>query len=95
MTNSYTKKSKIEHVQKGIDFWVDRLIKTTDQVLVLKEELKEIESKPKPSNDEKKKKDEHKANIATYTEGITSAEKHISILERMLEAFEKDQELSI
>jgi len=43
----YINKSKIEHVHKAIDFYIDVLVKTTDKVLFLKSKLEELSKKPK------------------------------------------------
>jgi hypothetical protein len=95
MINDEIKKSKVESTKKGIDIYVENLVKTTERVLFYKHQLAALEKKSKLSEDDKKRKEEYKANIENMTEGVAETEIHIDILKGMKEAFEKDEQIAL
>ncbi len=78
---------KVESAKKGLQIFVDNLVKTEEHVLFLKHRLQALSKKPKLSEDEKKQKTELEADIKRYSEGIEDSKVHIEIMRSLIEQY--------
>ncbi len=78
---------KVEAAQKGLQIFIDNLVKTEEHVLFLKHRLQALSKKSKPSEDEKKQKTEIEADIKRFTEGVEDTKVHIEIIRSIIEKY--------
>ncbi len=85
MTTEETNQLKVESAKKGLQIFIDNLVKTEEHVLFLQKRLEALSKKSKPTEDEKKQKTEMESNIKNYKEGIEDNKLHIEILRSLID----------
>ncbi len=95
MTQDAVNELKVESAKKGLQIFIDNLVKTEEHVLFLKQRLQALSKKSKLSEDEAKQKTEMESNIKNYKEGIEDNEKHIEILRTLIETYTKNDTVKL
>ncbi len=95
MTTEETNKLKVESAKKGLQIFIDNLVKTEEHVLFLKKQLEVLSKKGKLSQDEEKQKTEHEADIKRFKEGIEDSKLHIEILRTLIETYTNNQSVNL
>ncbi len=86
---------KVESAKKGLQIFIDNLVKTEEHVLFLKQRLQALSKKSKLSEDETKQKKEMESNIKHFKEGIEDNEKHIEILRSLIEKYSTNEPVKL
>lgn len=88
-------KLKAQYAQKGIEIYIDTLVKTQERVLYYQKRLDSLSKKSKFSEDEKKQKTELEANIKSYKDGIEESEIHIELLNSLIESYTENKPVTL
>lgn len=96
MTEQDIKALKVDVAKEHLRALASKILITQERILFLNAQYEAISKKPAKelTQNEKKLKAEHKANVATFKEGITEAEVHEQNLLTLIAALEENKPLT-
>ncbi len=95
MTTKEVTALKVEAAQKGLQIFVDNLVKIEEHVLFLAYRLETLTKKSKLSEDEKKQKTEIEADIKRFKEGVEDTKIHIEIIRSLIEKYSNNEPVKL
>jgi hypothetical protein len=95
MTEQEIKELNIGFAEEGLKLYLGDLVKRLDRYFLLKKKSEQLSAKQKLSEDEKKQKEEFKANLEQQREQIEDTQSHIEIMRSLITSFSKDEPVKL